>query len=114
MNLEELRVKPQLVELEINDPKIVETYGDTIKFWMYDHLSLPEYFAFFRAQNEGDIDKLLSIMRNIILNAKGKPVMSSDYQLPVDLFAAAVTKVAEQLGKSETKKSIQEATGTQP
>lgn len=111
MNISEFKVKPKIIEVEIDDKEIVETYGDVIKFHMYDHMDLTTYFKFFRAQSEGNTDELLRIVKTIVLDEKGKPVMNNDYELPVDIFTNAVVKITEHLGKSVTKNSIQTETG---
>ena len=113
MNISEFKVKPKIIEVEIDDKDIVETYGDKIKFHMYDHMDLTTYFKFFKAQGEGNTDELLRIVKTIILDDKGKPVMSNDYELPVDIFTSAVVKISNHMGKSETKNSIQTETGIQ-
>jgi hypothetical protein len=112
MNISEFKIKPKLIEILIDDKDIVEQYGDSIKFHMYDHLDLTTYFKFFRAQSEGNTDDLLKIVKTIVLDEKGKPVMTSEYELPVDIFTNAVIKITEHLGKSETKKSTPTETGT--
>jgi hypothetical protein len=113
MNISEFKVKPKIIEVEIDDKDIIETYGDKIKFHMYDHMDLTTYFKFFKAQGEGNTDELLRIVKTIILDDKGKPVMSNDYELPVDIFTSAVVKISNHMGKSETKNSIQMETGIQ-
>ena len=113
MNITEFKVKPALVEVKLDDDSIVNTYGEEITFFMYDHITLPKYFEFFKAQSEGNTNKLLELMRDIILDNKGKPVMDKDHELPVDIFTACVVRVTEHLGKSVTKNSIQKETGKQ-
>ena len=113
MNISEFKIKPKLIEITIDDKEIIETYGDSIKFHMYDHLDLTTYFKFFRAQSEGNTDDLLKIVKTIVLDEKGKPVMSHEYELPVDIFTNAVIKITEHLGKSGTKNSTPTETGTQ-
>lgn len=113
MNISEFKIKPQLIEITIDDTSIVESYGEPIKFFMYDHIAIPKYFDFFKAQSEGDTNKLLSIVREIILDVKGKQVMDKDHELPVDIFTSCVVKITEQLGKSVTKNSTPTETGTQ-
>jgi len=98
--------------LVIDQDNIKESYGENIKFWMYDHLSLPLYFDFFKAQSENDVNKLLLLIKDIILDKDGKKVLDTEHELPVDIFAAAVVKITEHLGKSVTKNSIQKETGT--
>lgn len=113
MNISEFKVKPKMIEIEIDDKDIVEIYGDVIKFHMYDHMDLTTYFKFFKAQNEGNTDELLRIVKTIVLDETGKPVMNNEYELPVDIFTNAVVKITDHLGKSGTKKSTPTATGTQ-
>ena len=112
MNLQDFKVKPKIISMFIDDPKIVEAYGEPIKFWSYDHISLPQFFAFFKAQSDGDLDKLSEIMRDLLLTEDGKQLLAKDEQLPVDLFTAAVLVLANHLGKSETKNSTLKETGT--
>jgi len=80
---------------------------------MYDHLDITTYFKFFRAQNEGNTDELLRIVKKIILDEKGKQVMNEEIELPVDIFTSAVIKITEHLGKSVTKNSTPTETGIQ-
>lgn len=106
MNIQDYKVKPKLIEILIDSENILESYGEPVKFWMLDHLTLPIYFAFFKAQGDNDIEKLFSLVREIILDKDGKPVLDNEHELPVDLFAAAVVKITENLGKSATKSSL--------
>jgi hypothetical protein len=105
MDIKLLAKKPELQEVLINDPQIVESYGDTITFYMYDHVDINTYFDFFRSQSEKDGNELNLLMRKIILNQEGKPSLAEDEQLPVDIAVAALTKINETLGKSKTKSS---------
>lgn len=113
MNIQELKIKPKLIEVVIDDKEIVEKYNDTVVFWMYDHLDITTYFKFYRAQGEGNTDELLKIVKKIVLDKNGNQVMSEEYELPVDIFTHAVLKITDHLGKSVTKNSSQMATGTQ-
>lgn len=113
MNLQEFKVRPKIIELVIDDTKIIQEYGEAIKFYSFDHISLPQFFAFFQAQSDGNLEKLTDIMRDLLLNAEGKPLLAKDESLPVDLFTAAIMKVADHLGKSGTKNSIQKEIGIQ-
>jgi hypothetical protein len=114
MDISEFKVKPTIIEITIDDKNLVEKYGSTITFRMYDHQKLTPYFAFFKAQREGDTEALETIIRQIVLDKDDKPVMSKGYELPVDIFAELVVKIGEQLGKSVTKNSAPTETGTQP
>jgi hypothetical protein len=113
MNLQEFKIHPKIIELVIDDAKIVETYGEPVKFYSFDHISLPKFFAFFQAQSDGNLEKLTDIMRELLLNAEGKPLLAKDESLPIDLFTAVIMKVADHLGKSGTKNSTQKEIGIQ-
>jgi hypothetical protein len=114
MKIQDFKIKPQLVEITLDSIDLVEKYGEPITFHMYDHIDLTSYFKFFKAQGEADATVLNELIKNIILNDKGKPVIDVEHELPIDIFAASVVAVAEHLGKSVTKNSTSVETGTQP
>lgn len=113
MNIQEFKVKPSIIEIVIDDKDLVEKYGDQIKFYMYDHMDLPSYFKFFKAQSEGNMNELLDVVKGVILDDKHKPVITNGFQLPIDIFTAAVVRITDHLGKSVTKNSTQTETGKQ-
>lgn len=113
MNIQDLKIKPQLIEVSLDDKDLVERYGEVITFHMYDYIDLTTYFKFFKAQSEGDTTLLGELVKTIVLNDKGQPVIDSEHELPIDIFASAVVHIAEHLGKSVTKNSTSTATGTQ-
>jgi hypothetical protein len=105
MDIKSLAKKPELHQIVIDAEEIVKEYGDTITFWMYDHVDINTYFDFFRSQQEKDGSELNVLMRKIILNEQGQPSLSDEDQLPVDIAIAALTKINETLGKSKAKSS---------
>lgn len=109
MDIKQLARKPQLIEIVIDDEVILSSYGETIKFWMYDYVDISTYFDFFKSQTEGDGEGLNVLLRKIILTADGKPAMADDEQLPVDISLAALTKINDVLGKSRPKSSTPKA-----
>ena len=112
-SITDFRVKPTLTEITIDDADIVASYGDTVSFYMYDHLDIKTYFEFFKAQSSGDTEQILNIVKTIILDKDAKPVIHDNQQLPIDLFASAVNKISLQLGKSATRNSTSTEVGTQ-
>lgn len=114
MNISELKLKPTLIKIVIDDEVIVKEYGEPICFYMFDHLDIKTYFEFFESHASNDTDKLLQIVSMIIKNEDGSMVLTDGYQLPVDIFAAAVVQIGQQLGKSKTKNSTSVEIGTQP
>lgn len=113
MDIKQLARKPQLIEMVLDDAELVAEYGEPIKFWMMDYVDISTYFEFFRSQGEGNGEHLNQLLRSIILNAEGKPVLEGDEALPIDISVAALTKINETLGKSKTKPLTQNS-GAQP
>lgn len=114
MKIEALKLKPQLIEVVLDDKDLVQEYGEPITFWMYNHLDIKTYFDFFSAQSERDTDKLLNIIRSIIRDQDGREVLGPDDQLPIDIFTETIIGISRYLGKSKTKNSDQTEIGTQP
>lgn len=112
MNIEDLKIKPELTLFKLDDPDLVERYGEPIEFYMFNHYSLTRYFDFFRAQSDGDTTKLSELVKDMILDDKGNPILDKDHELPIDIFTQVIIKISDHLGKSETK-NLTKKTGTQ-
>lgn len=112
MNITQLAKRPELIEIVVDDKDIVDTYGETITFHMFDHVDINTYFDFYRVQQEQDGEKLNALLKKIIVDKDGKPCINDDDMLPIDVTLAVLVKVNESLGKSKTKQSTPE-TGNQ-
>ena len=113
MNIKELANKPKLIEINLDDPTIVEKYGDVITFHTYDTVSLSTYFDFYDARSDNQFGNLEKIMRKMILSDTGKTLIEDDEDLPIDIATAAIQKIGDVLGKSQRKSST-ETVGKQP
>ena len=113
MDIGSLAKKPQLEKLELNDKDIVQAYGDTITFYMMDHVDVNTYFSFYKLQQEENGSLLNELLRKIILKENGKPALGKDEVLPVDITLAVLVRINEHLGKSNTKVDSIQETGTQ-
>lgn len=113
MNIKEFASVPKLVKIELNDTDLVEKYGEPITFHTYDIVSLSTYFEFFNARSNSEFDNLEKIIKKLILDDKGKPVLTKNEDLPIDIAAAAINKIGEILGKSQSKTSTP-TNGEQP
>ena len=98
MKLKELAAKPKLIEIIIDDEKIVEEYGDTLSFFIHDRLPI-ETYTNLASLNQEDASAMYSVIKDFILDENGIPVMSDGNVLPIDVMTAALTKVTENLGK---------------
>ena len=107
MNIKEFASKPQLIEIILDEPTLVEKYGETITFYTYDTVSLTSYFDFYDARSENQFGNLEKIMRKMILLDDGKPALAADEDLPIDIATAAIQKIGDILGKSQRKTSTQ-------
>lgn len=104
-SITEFTKKPQLQQVEINDEEIVKNYGESITFYMLDHVDISTYFDFFKAQADNNGEEINLMLRKIIKNAEGQPALAEDEMLPIDISIAALTKINEILGKSKTRTS---------
>lgn len=109
MNISEFAKKPELTKIEIKNEDIIEAYGPVF-FYVYDKLDITTYFDFFKSQSEQNGNQLNAVLRKLILDENGKPSMSDEQLLPIDLTIAAISAINEQLGKSATK-SLASTTG---
>lgn len=103
MNIKELASKPQLVQIILDDPTIVEKYGDTITFYTYDVVSLSTYFGFYDARSEGQMNTLEKMIRKLVLLEDGSPAIAEDEDLPIDIATEVIKKIGDTLGKSQRK-----------
>lgn len=113
MDIKDLARKPELVQLSLDSEDIVATYGEPVTFYMRDYVDINTYFEFYRTQSEKDGEQLAAIIRRIVLNAQGEPVLGPEDELPIDITVELLVKVNECLGKSKTK-SLTPKNGTQP
>ena len=99
MKLQDLATKPQLTEIVIDKPEIVEKYGETINFFILDRLPI-DTFTKLASLKQDNIPEMYAVMEELVLNEKGQPIMSEEQVLPVDILTECILKVSEFLGKS--------------
>jgi len=107
MNIKDFASKPKLIEIIIDNPEIIERYGEPVTFYTYDIVRMSTYFDFFNARSNNEFANLDKMMKSMILDSNGKQVLADDEDLPIDLAAGAINKIGEILGKSQSKASTQ-------
>lgn len=112
-SITELAKAPELIEVTLDSEEIVKEYGEPVIFYMKDFVDINTYFEFFRSQADNNTDGLNKVIKKLILNKDGQPVLANNEELPVDIVVAALYKINENLGKSKAKSLMNEA-GTQP
>lgn len=107
MKITELASVPKLIEISLDTDELLEKYGEPITFHTYDIVGLNTYFEFFNARTDGQYEQLDKMIKKLILDEKGKPALKDNEDLPIDIAAAAINKIGEILGKSQSKMSTQ-------
>jgi hypothetical protein len=105
MDISKFAKKPTLTKIVMDEPEVVETYGEVIEFHMLDQMSISTYFEFYRLQQEQNSDKLNDLLRKIVLKEDGTPALAEEEIFPVDLTLGLLVKINEFLGKSKAKTS---------
>lgn len=98
MELSKLASKPQLVEILIDDASITKKYGESLTFYIWDRQDI-ETFAKMAAIDPNDFASASGIVKDLILDEKGKPICQGENILPTDIMMKAVSQVVEELGK---------------
>lgn len=98
MKLQELAIKPQLTKITIDKSEIVEKYGESVEFYVLDRLPLDKYTKLASTKTE-DFSGMIDLVKELILDEEGNPVMDEDHVLPTDLLNEAMVKVVESVGK---------------
>ena len=98
MKLTELAVKPQLTKITIDSEQLVEKYGEPVDFFVLDRLPLDKYTKLASVKTE-DFSSMIDLVKELILDEDGKPVMDEDHVLPTDILNEAMVKVVEVVGK---------------
>lgn len=99
MKLSQLAAKPQLLKVELNDDEIINQYGESLEFYVWDRQDM-DTFVRLATLDYSNFAELTKIMRDLVLNEEGNPVIVDGYVLPTNVLLKAINKVVEELGKS--------------
>ena len=98
MKLSEIAKAPKLIKIVLDKDKIVEEYGEPLEFYIYDRQPLEVFGRLANAEKE-DFSQIANLMKDLILDEEGNPVMTEDKQLPFDILVASMGEVSQHLGK---------------
>jgi hypothetical protein len=98
MNLKDLAAKPQLIKLSLEDEDIVATYGEPLDFYTWDRQPM-DVFLRVAASDRQDFGELVDVLKNLVLDSEGNPVMKDGMVLPSRVLVATFTKMVSVLGK---------------
>ena len=98
MNLEQLLSEPQLIEIKITKPEIVEKHGEEISFYIYDRQDMETYMQLAKLSGEGGMTEVTDIVTKLIRNKKGDLILNGKATLPPDIMMAVVEEAIKNLG----------------
>ena len=98
MKLSQLAAKPQLIEVSIDDEDTIKEFGEAITFHTWDRQPMEVFMKLAGAKNS-DTSGIVSIVKTLILDEKGKEILVDGYMLPTHILMKAITKVTDLLGK---------------
>ena len=101
MKLSQLAAKPQLIEIKLDDAETITSYGEAVTFHIWDRQSM-DTFVKLATIDYKDFGTVAELMKALVLDEEGKPIVNEELVLPTDLLMKAITKVIETLGKSVT------------
>ena len=98
MKLSQICSEPQLIEITLDDKDIVKTYGEPLSFYTWDRQPMDVFMRLANVdqKNTGD---LLNIVKTLILDDAGQPILNEKNMLPTSVLMKAIAKVTEHLGK---------------
>ena len=97
-HLASIASKPQLVAIILDDEDTIQEFGEPIEFHTWDRQPL-DIFLKLANREQTDASSMLDIVRTLILDDKGKQLISDDNTLPTALLMRVITKVVDLLGK---------------
>jgi hypothetical protein len=98
MKLSQLSAKPQLIEITIDDEETVKEFGEAITFHTWDRQPMETFMKLANMTN-GDTGGIIDVVKTLILDEKGKEILTKDAMLPTHVLMKAITKVTDLLGK---------------
>ena len=98
MKLSQITSEPKLIEISLDDADTLKEFGEALTFHTWDRQPMEVFMRLANVdqKNTGD---LINIMKTLILDEKGKPILNDKNMLPTGVLMKAIAKVTEQLGK---------------
>jgi len=98
MKLSEITSEPKLIEVILDDEATIKEFGEALTFHTWDRQPMD---VFMRLANvdQKNTGELINIVKTLILDEKGKQILTDKNILPTAILMKAIAKVTEQLGK---------------
>lgn len=101
MDLRAVAQTPKLVKITLDDPAIVETYGESIDFWMYDRQDISTYLRFSTIKD--NTTELIAVVRDLVRDKSGNQMLAENQVLPLDIMTSMIQAVTQHLGNSTSQ-----------
>jgi len=82
----------------VDNEEIVKKYNEPLDFYSWDRQPLEVFMKLASAQQQ-NMGEMIDVIRPLILDEKGQPIIQGDVMLPSDVLIAAIAKIVERLGK---------------
>lgn len=104
MKLSEITKKPQLIEVFIDDEDTVKEYGDSLSFYTWDRQPMEIFIKLANLSSNienknPNIGDMIGIVKTLILDEKGKEIITDENAMPTNILLKVIQKVSESLGK---------------
>lgn len=99
MKLSQLSAKPQLAKFALEDEETIKEFGEPLEFYMLDRQPLDLFMNLATVVGTDNNTKMIEIVKDLILDEKGKPIITEEETLPGPLMIRVITFVVETLGK---------------
>jgi hypothetical protein len=98
MKLKDLAKAPELFKITIDDEEVVKQYGEPLEFYAMDRQPMETFLRFASGDRQNFVE-MASLLKELILDEEGKPVITDGFMLPSKVMVAAFSKLVEELGK---------------
>jgi hypothetical protein len=98
MKISQLAAKPQLIKFVLDDEETVAEYGEPLDFYSWDRQPMDTFLKLADVAGKPG-SQMIGILKDLILDENGQPVMVEGMALPGPVLFKVVNKLVESLGK---------------
>jgi len=99
MDITQLAQQPQLVEVVLDKPELVERHGEPVVFYTWDRVNTDQFVKLASIDQEAGAAEMVTLLKDFILDAQGNAVLGDGHSLPMDILVGALEKISDRLGK---------------
>lgn len=98
MKLNALVSKPQLIKCSLDDEDTIKKFGEPLEWFIWDRQPMATFLKL-ATDNSSSNEQIVNLMKDMILDEEGKPMLIDDATLPTGILMKVMTKMTETLGK---------------